>query len=66
MILINNRDKLEWTTGMTIQDVLDKMKYNFNMITVTVNDELVQEEDYESFSVADGDKVGIFHLAHGG
>ena len=66
MIIINNRDKLDWNQGMTVQDVLDKMKYSFSYITVTVNEKLVPEEDYNLFIINDNDKVGMFHLAHGG
>ena len=31
MILVNNRDKVEWREGMTVQDVLDAMKYDYQI-----------------------------------
>lgn len=66
MILVNNRDKLEWHEGMTVHDVLERMKYTFSLITVTVNGELVQKIDYGTHLVPDNANVSAFHLAHGG
>ena len=66
MILINNRDKIEWFEGMTVRDVFRIMNYNYSLITVSVNDVFVPEEDYESFIIPDNANVIAFHLAHGG
>jgi thiamine biosynthesis protein ThiS len=66
MIIVNNRDKLDWQEGMTVRDILDKMKYTFHLITVTVNGELVQKVDYDTHLVPDNADVSVFHLAHGG
>lgn len=66
MILVNDRDRVDWKEGMTVQDVLDAMNYSYSLITVTVNDELVSRDDYSEFEVPDGANVTIFHLAHGG
>jgi thiamine biosynthesis protein ThiS len=51
---------------MTVRDVLEKMKYTFSLITVTVNGELVQKIDYDTHIVPDNARVSAFHLAHGG
>lgn len=66
MILVNNRDKVEWREGMTVQDVLDAMGYDYALITVTIEGTFVPEDDYGTQTVPDGSKVGLFHLAHGG
>lgn len=66
MIIINNRDKLQWKEGMTVQNLLDEMGYDYTLITVTVDDELVPEEDYDHFELDDNANVIVFHLAHGG
>ncbi len=66
MITINNRDKIEWKEGMTVQGLLDEMGYSYTLITVTVDDHLVPEEEYDSLVIEDGASVGVFHLAHGG
>jgi len=66
MITVNNRDKIEWREGMTVQSLLDEMGYTYSLITVTVNDTLVHENEYDSFTIEDGSQVTVFHLAHGG
>jgi thiamine biosynthesis protein ThiS len=66
MIMVNNRDEVAWREGMTVQDVLDAMGFDYALITVTVNGDLVPEHDYETWKVDDGSRVGVFHLAHGG
>lgn len=66
MIVVNNKEKLEWYEGMTVQDVLDEMGYVYPRITVSVNDRLVQKEDYATCEVPDNASVNVFHLAHGG
>ncbi len=66
MILVNDRDRVEWKQGMTVQDVLDAMNYSYSLITVTVDDQLVLKDDYSHYEVPDGSSVTVFHLAHGG
>jgi len=66
MLTINDRDHLEWREGMTVRDVLDAMGYTYALITVTVDGELVEEDDYDHRAVPDGAALNIFHLAHGG
>ncbi len=66
MLTINNRDKLDWRAGMTVQDVLDAMGYTYTLITVTVDGTLVPKEDYATCAVPDEADLSIFHLAHGG
>lgn len=66
MITINNRDTITWQENLTVRGILQIMKYNYQMITVTVNDELIAEEEYDSYRIPDNAKVTIFHLAHGG
>ena len=66
MILVNNRDKVDRKEGMTVRDVLGVMDYSFSHMTITVNGELVPEEDYDTWQVPDNADVNVFHLAHGG
>jgi thiamine biosynthesis protein ThiS len=66
MLIVNNRDKVEWREGMTVADVLAAMGYDYALITVSVNGDLVVEEEYATRLVPDGADVSVFHLAHGG
>ena len=66
MLMINNRDKVAWREGMTVADVLTAMGYDYALITVSVNGEVVSEDDYGIWTVPDGAELTVFHLAHGG
>jgi len=66
MIVVNNKEKIEWHEGMTVQEVIDKMDYIYPRITVSVNNRLVPKEEYETYRVPDNADVNVFHLAHGG
>ena len=66
MLLVNNRDKVEWKEGITVQDVLDIMGYEYSMMTVSVNEVLVPMNEYDTCIVPDNAEIIAFHLAHGG
>lgn len=66
MVTVNNRDKVDWHEGMTVQDLLDAMGYSYKLITVTVEGVVVPHEDFEEHLVPDDTNVTVFHLAHGG
>jgi len=66
MIIINNRDKILWEKDMTIENLFTKMGYDYALITVTVNDIFIDENEYSTYKLSDNDNVNVFHLAHGG
>jgi thiamine biosynthesis protein ThiS len=66
MVTVNNRDKVNWHEDMTVNDLLEKMRYSYKLITVTVNGNLVPAEDYGEHVIPDDAEVTVFHLAHGG
>jgi thiamine biosynthesis protein ThiS len=66
MLTINDRDRIAWREGMTVRGVLDAMGYEYPLITVTVNGELVPEDQYDTQVVPDSAEITVFHLAHGG
>lgn len=61
-----NETPVPWKEGMTVQDALDAMGYDFVHITVTVNDKLVESADYDTTPVPDNADVRAIHLFHGG
>ncbi|HVP38875.1 MAG TPA: MoaD/ThiS family protein [Candidatus Saccharimonadales bacterium] len=66
MLIVNDRDRIEWRAGMTVQDVLDILRYDYVLMTVTVDGALVPEEEYSLRRLPDGARLAVFHLAHGG
>ena len=57
---------MAYEPGMTIQDVLDKRKYTFRMITVIVNGQVIPKNEYSSYEVKDNDNIDVMHIMSGG
>ena len=66
MILVNNREELEWEEDLTVSDLLRRLRYTFPIIIVYVDGEVVCREDYGSRSIPDGAQVRVIHLIAGG
>jgi sulfur carrier protein len=66
MIRVNNQYEVEWRPGMTVQDLLDELKFTFRMIAVRVSGEVVLRPDYATTLVPDGAEVQALHLISGG
>ncbi|MDN5301419.1 MAG: sulfur carrier protein [Thermoanaerobacteraceae bacterium] len=65
MIKVNKED-MEYQEGMTVEDILQKKKYTFRMITVIVNGRVVPKDQYSSYRIKDGDNVDVVHIMSGG
>ncbi len=61
-----NSQVIDWEEDMTVQRVLDVMKYTFRMLVVKVNGELIKRQDYESTLVPENAVVQVIHLVAGG
>jgi sulfur carrier protein len=66
MIRVNNQYEIEWRPGMTVQDLLDELKFTFRMIAVKVDGVVVLRPDYAATLVPDGADVQALHLISGG
>ncbi len=65
-MIIVNKEAMEYEEGMTVQDVLDKKKYTFPLITVVVNNELVPRDSYSEYKINDEDVIDVIHIMSGG
>jgi thiamine biosynthesis protein ThiS len=66
MIRINNQYDIEWRPGLTVQDVLDALKFSFRMIVVKINGQVVLRSDFATTEVPDGAEMQAIHLISGG
>ena len=66
MITVNNRDRINWFRGITVQDIFDLLGYKYTLISVHIDEDYVSPEEYGITEVPDGSEVWIMHLAHGG
>ena len=74
MITINRRERIEWTPGTTVQDVLERMN-NVHLsrgekgVVIRVDGEVVMDyEAYDSYAaIPDEDRCAqVIHLMAGG
>lgn len=66
MIRVNDRDEVEWGEGLTVSDLLQRMRYTYPHIVVRVMGNVVPEEAYSTWRVPDGADVWVIHLIAGG
>ncbi|PKO20554.1 MAG: thiamine biosynthesis protein ThiS [Chloroflexi bacterium HGW-Chloroflexi-1] len=66
MIRVNGQYDVEWRPGLTVQDVLNALKFTFRMIVVKVNGQVVLRPDWAATQVPDGAEVQALHLISGG
>ena len=66
MILVNNRDKIEWEQGMTIARLLEKCGFTAHQLNVFVNDDEVRTLQGLDTEVSDSDRVSIVPAMAGG
>jgi sulfur carrier protein len=65
MIKINNTEH-PFTTGMTIRSLLDEKNYGFPMLVVKLNDRVIEDDDFATTAVNDGDDIKAIHVFAGG
>jgi thiamine biosynthesis protein ThiS len=66
VILVNNRDKIEWEEGLTVSALLERLRYTFAHIIVKIGGQVVPRDDYPTRLIPDGADVWVIHLIAGG
>ena len=66
MITVNKRERVDWFAGMTVQALLDMLKYTYPHIIVSIDGDLVNHDVYESTMIPDEADVRVIHLMAGG
>lgn len=61
-----NTQTVPWEENMTIDRILQVMRYSFRMLVVKVDGRLVKKNDYASTVVPEGAVVEVIHLISGG
>jgi thiamine biosynthesis protein ThiS len=66
MVRVNDMFEVEWEAGMTVSQLLDRLKFSFPLIIVSVNGTLVPQEEYATWQVPDEARVKVMHMIAGG
>ena len=66
MIRVNDKFEVEWEEGMTVTELLKRLKFSFPLIIVSVDGELVPKEEYTTREIHDDATVKVLHMTAGG
>ena len=67
MILVNNRDEIEWENGLTVAALLERLRYyTFSLVIVKIDGEVIPREQYPTRTIPDGADVCLIYLIAGG
>ncbi len=65
MITVNG-DPFPWREGLTASDVMKEKNFKFRLVSVWVNDNVIDKERYAEARIPDGADVQVIHNISGG
>jgi thiamine biosynthesis protein ThiS len=65
-ILLNNKEESFDGDKLSVTEIRQIKKFTYPKLIVKVNGRIIEEPDYNTTIVRDGDKVMILHLLAGG
>jgi thiamine biosynthesis protein ThiS len=65
MITVNEKT-MEWVKGMTIEDLLEKLAFDYPQTIVSVNDQRISPDIYHAYTIEDHANIKVVYLCHGG
>jgi len=66
MIHVNDKFEIEWYDGMTVEKLLERLKFSFPLVIVSVDGMLVPKDGYDTRPIPDGAQVKVLHMTAGG
>jgi len=64
-ITVNGR-KLDWIKDETVTKLLKRMKYNFPLIIVKINQKIIPRKDHNNCIIPNESVVDVIHMISGG
>jgi thiamine biosynthesis protein ThiS len=66
MIHVNDKFEVEWQEGMTVTRLLDRLKFSYPLVIVSIDGVLVPKDEYTVRQIPDGADVKVLHMTAGG
>ncbi len=66
MNIILNGEPREIENNTTVLELLELLKIKEKVMAVAVNMNIVKKDDWESFTIKEGDKIELLHFVGGG
>ncbi len=61
-----NGEKKEWQPGLTVEEILNNLDYDFPIVLVKINGKPILKKQYGSFEVPDNAQVNTINIIAGG
>lgn len=66
MIRVNDKFEVEWQEGLTVAELLERLKFSFPLIIVSVDGVMVPKGEYATRCIPDNAEVKVLHMTAGG
>jgi thiamine biosynthesis protein ThiS len=66
MIRVNDKFEIEWTEGMTVAQLLERLKFSFPLLIVSIDGVLVPNDEYATRQIPRDAEVKVLHMTAGG
>jgi thiamine biosynthesis protein ThiS len=66
MIRVNDKFEVEWVEGMTVAQLLEKLKFSYPLVIVSVNGMMVPRSEYDRYPIPQEAAVKVLHMIAGG
>ena len=66
MIQVNDRFEVKWQEELTVTQLLERLKFSYPLVVVSINGVLVPKDEYATRHVPDGAQVKVLHMTAGG
>ena len=63
---VNGREQAIWEAGLTVAGLLERMRYTFPHVIVSIDGEVVPRHEYATRVVPASADVRVIHLSAGG
>jgi thiamine biosynthesis protein ThiS len=65
MINVNGK-KVKWFENESVNDLLKRLRYNFPLVIVKINDNVIPRKDFSNVFIPKKSKVDVIHMTSGG
>lgn len=65
MILVNGKEN-QWQENLTIEDLLIKKDLKKNPVLIQVNNQFIDQSEYQKYVIPDGVDIKLFNIMSGG
>jgi thiamine biosynthesis protein ThiS len=66
MIRVNDKFDVEWEEGLTVARLLERLKFSYPLVIVSIDGRLVPKDAYAARRIPDGAEVKVLHMTAGG